>query len=113
MRERERIPPRPTPAWHNPPRNPSVRKPPPQLPTKPLVAPVTGVPNIQALLPNLATFANQLPAGMPKLPPVIEKLLAGTTGDQGGDDSRSRRRKRSGSRDRGRRRRRRSRSRDR
>lgn len=106
-RERDTHPP---PTWQNPPRNPPPNRipsnrNPPQLANK--LPNIASVPNIQALLPNLAQFANQLPAGMPKLPPVIEKLLAGT-GTKDEDDGRSRRR-RSRSRER-RRRRRRSRS---
>jgi len=105
-RERERDNHPPQPVWQNPPRNhnPSTRNPPP-LPNK---LPVAPVPQLANLLPDLASFANQLPAGMPKLPPVIEKLLAGTSGTKDEDEGRSRRR-RSRSRER-RRRRRRSRS---
>jgi len=119
-RERMEVDTHPPPApvaWQQPPRNPVKRNPPPQIQNK---LPVAPVPNIQALLPNLASFANQLPAGMPKLPPVIEKLLAGSSGGlaKTEDDGGRSRRRRSRSRERRRRRRRsrsprRSRSRDR
>lgn len=98
---RPAVRPAPRPAWKPPASN--SRPPPANVPKLPGVA--GPLPDIQSLLPNWSSLANQLPAGMPKLPPLIEKLLAG----QGKEDDRSRRR-RSRSRDRRRRRRRRSRS---